>query len=439
MSETTGVEHTHRAAGLIASGRVLQVNVSSGGVPKLPVDGARVGPFGLDGDKHNEPTVHGGPHRAVCLFGIEVIERLNAEGHPIGPGGAGENLTTAGIEWSALPIGSTVSIGDSLVLELSWSATPCATQTGNFSDGNFNRILIDKHPYDSRMYARVLQEGFVAPGDAIAVVGPAPDSRAIDELVIKRLDRVEGKSSVAAWKAARDAGYDIRIVEDGELVMSACPDLPGPAFNQASGLAGLPNMLDIATRFYDRHGTTGYMWLAEPPWPDAVVTLDLGVFAACPADVPEIAPPPGVVIREIGADEADKYSSVRSGEPTAGGIAVADRNPWPQVYERLARSRSRQLFLAEIDGRAVGNASLHISAHTGWLRGATVSVEARGRGIQQALIATRARAAAAAGCDLIGASAEPDETSARNLERLGMRMVGRRTSFEYVPQVAARR
>src|SRR5207342_2970881 len=112
-------------------------------------------------------------------------------------------------EWSRLPIGATIEVGDELELELASSTTPCATQTGNFSDGNFNRILIDKHPSDSRMYARVLHEGSVQPGDSITVNSPAADSTAEDELILMRLDRAEGKSSVAAWKAAREAGYDI--------------------------------------------------------------------------------------------------------------------------------------------------------------------------------------------------------------------------------------
>ena len=45
-------------------------------------------------------TVHGGPYRAVCLYAIEAIERLQAEGHPVEPGSVGDNLTTSGIEWS---------------------------------------------------------------------------------------------------------------------------------------------------------------------------------------------------------------------------------------------------------------------------------------------------------------------------------------------------
>ena len=62
-------------------GRVLQVNVSPGGVPKLPVAEARVGRDGLDGDRHHHDTVHGGPHRAVCLLASEAIERVRADGH----------------------------------------------------------------------------------------------------------------------------------------------------------------------------------------------------------------------------------------------------------------------------------------------------------------------------------------------------------------------
>ena len=100
---------------------MLQVNVSRGGVPKLPVDRAWVGRLGLDGDAHKDRTEHGGPHRAVCLFGIEAIARLQAEGHPVEPGSVGENLTTSGVEWSLLPVGSRARIGDELELELASS------------------------------------------------------------------------------------------------------------------------------------------------------------------------------------------------------------------------------------------------------------------------------------------------------------------------------
>jgi MOSC domain-containing protein YiiM len=417
----------------IATGRIVQVNVSDGGVPKLPVERARVDRFGLEGDGHHEPTVHGGPHRAVCLFGIEVIERLQAEGHPIEAGGAGENLTTTGIEWSLLPVGSVIRVGNEVELELSSSTTPCATQTGNFSDGNFNRILIDKHPADSRMYARVLRGGVVTRGDAVAVMAPA-DTHGADELDLRWLDRAEGKSTVAAWKAARSAGFAIDFVEDGEVSMSSSAVLRGPAFNQAHGFAGLPNMLPLAFRFYDRHRTRGWIWAAEPPWPGATPDLTLGMYAAHPSEMPDFPAPDGVVIRPARADDPADFADVDAGNAGVGGVDDGAVNPWPAVLAALARTRARTIFVAELDGAVVGSASLHVSGTVGWMRGAVVARRARGRGIQRAFIAARARAAQQFGCDLVGASAEPELVSARNLERAGMRRLGIRSNYIYEPR-----
>lgn len=415
----------------IAAGRVLQVNVSSGGVPKLPVERARVGRFGLDGDAHREKTLHGGPHRAVCLFAMEAIERLQAEGHPIVAGGAGENLTTWGIEWSLLPVGARIDIGDALQLELSDSTTPCATQTGNFSDGNFNRILIDRHPSDSRMYARVLREGTVASGDPITVRPPVPNSTAADELLLKRLDRAETKSMVAAWKAARDAGFQVEIREDGEIAMASSRELPGPEFNQADGLARLPNMLPMATRFFDKHCTPGWLRLSEPPWPDAESDYDLGFYAADSREVADFPLPAGVTIRKIHADEIDLFNAVPGDAPTAGDDVSA--RLWPQVFARLVRTHSRHMFIAELDGVPIARASLSVTAKTGWLRSMLVDPAYRGRGLQQALISARARAAADLGCDLIGAAAAPGWISADNIERAGMRLLATRQHYVYDP------
>ena len=95
-----------RRAAPLGSGRVVQVNVSPGGVPKHAVSGTWVGRLGLEGDAQASPGVHGGPHRAVALFAIEAIRRVAAEGHAIGPGSAGENLTTEGVELATLAPGT---------------------------------------------------------------------------------------------------------------------------------------------------------------------------------------------------------------------------------------------------------------------------------------------------------------------------------------------
>ena len=416
------------------AGRVLQVNVSGGGVPKRPIERAWVGTFGLRGDQHAERTVHGGPHQAVCLYGIEAIERLQSEGHPVEPGSVGENLTTTGVEWSTLPVGTRARIGETLEIELASATTPCKTQARNFTDGRFSRISIDLYPSDSRMYARVLTEGEVKPGDPINVLPPAPDSRAVEELLLKRLDRAESKSSIASWRAARESGFEIHIVDDGDIAMACAPRLGGPAFNNASGLARYPNLVEIATDFYDRHRSAGWLWMDDPPWAGAEPSVTVGVFAADPMSVEEPEAIGGLSLRVIGPDDAAAFVGVRSGSSIPGGLTDPDApNPWPAVYEKLAKWPHRFLFLAELDGRPVGAASLHVHARTGWLRGAVVEPQARGRGIQRALIAARVKHAIEKGCDLIGSWAEPDGPSGANLERMGMRTVGTRRQYPHQP------
>jgi MOSC domain-containing protein YiiM len=152
------------------SGRVLQVNVSPGGVPKLPVPNAHVGRLGLAGDDHTDPAGHGGPNRAVCLLAIEAIRRVAAEGHPIAPGTTGENVTTEGVELGALPAGSRLAIGRELIVEITGPTSPCTNIAGSFLDGRFSRLSIRTNPPDTRVYASVVREGTVAPGDVVEVL-----------------------------------------------------------------------------------------------------------------------------------------------------------------------------------------------------------------------------------------------------------------------------
>lgn len=158
------------AVGSVAPGRVLQVAVSPGGVPKLAVPSAHVGRLGLDGDLHNDTVDHGGPMRAVSLLAIEAIRRVAAEDNPIAPGTTGENVTTEGIELGALPYGTRLAIGPDLVVELTSPVNPCKTIAHNFTDGRFARLSVKLHPLDTRVYASVVREGAIAAGDEIRVI-----------------------------------------------------------------------------------------------------------------------------------------------------------------------------------------------------------------------------------------------------------------------------
>jgi MOSC domain-containing protein YiiM/GNAT superfamily N-acetyltransferase len=410
-----------------ADGRVMQVNVSAGGVPKLPVERAWVGRLGLAGDGHRDRTEHGGPHRAVCLFAIEAIERLQADGHPVEPGSTGENLTTSGIEWSLLPIGTRARIGAELELELASSTTPCATQKPNFLGGRFSRISIDLHPSDSRMYARVLHEGEVRPGDAISLLPPAPDSRAEQHALLNRIEVVDGESSLRLWRAARAAGIDVRVLDDGELVAGATPALPTPAFNHAHGLRRLPHLLPEVLEHFDRARSAGLIPY-EAPTPGAQPDHQLAVHACPPAEVIEVEPTAGLDVQLLAESDQPDWISVFTDQ-----LPAVERHAWAVLLPALLMTRGVYPFIAKVDGRPIGTGLLHVKHSTGLLRGAVVLPAARGQGVQRALIAQRARLATELGCTLLASSAAPGSVSACNLERTGLAVIETHPVFRYEP------
>lgn len=149
------------------------MNVSPGGVPKLPLPVGEVTEAGITGDGHNDTKNHGGPERALCIFAIERIDLLAAEGHTIGPGSLGENITTRGIDWDAVLPGSRFTLGDGVLCEVTRYTTPCYKIADTFHDGDFNRVNQLTHPGWSRVYARVLQGGTVRPGDPVTLLPQA--------------------------------------------------------------------------------------------------------------------------------------------------------------------------------------------------------------------------------------------------------------------------
>ena len=160
--------HSLGAGAPSQKGSLVQVSSSNGGVPKAALPSATVGRRGVIGDRQAERRHHGRPLQALSIWSQEVIDELRGEGHPIGPGLAGENLTVAGIDWRTIRPGVRLLIGEVLA-EVSAFASPCKKNAQWFSDRDFRRIDHDLHPGWSRAYAWVLEGGAVAPGDDVLV------------------------------------------------------------------------------------------------------------------------------------------------------------------------------------------------------------------------------------------------------------------------------
>jgi MOSC domain-containing protein YiiM len=158
------------------TGTVVQVSVSRGGVPKLPVPSGELTEAGIVGDGWRYPF-HGGSRRAILLMTGEGIDELVARGFPVFPGAMGENLTTRGLDRRAMRIGQCLRIGEADIA-LTQVRTPCATLDA-YGAG------IQAAIYDARVqagdpasdrwgasgfYAAVIRGGTIRPGDTIALL-----------------------------------------------------------------------------------------------------------------------------------------------------------------------------------------------------------------------------------------------------------------------------
>jgi MOSC domain-containing protein YiiM len=162
----------------VSSASVLQINVSPGGVPKLPIPQGVVTPLGIAGDGHAHPQIHGGPRKAILLITAEGIDELKAQGFPLYHGALGENLTTQGLDRRKIRIGQRYRIGD-ILLEITKLRQPCDTLSvyglGRIQKAVYDEAVKAGNPESPRwglggFYAAVLRTGTIHPGDPIQLV-----------------------------------------------------------------------------------------------------------------------------------------------------------------------------------------------------------------------------------------------------------------------------
>lgn len=152
-------------------GTVTSLFRSDGGVPKLPVESVEVTWPGVVGDRQEDRANHGRPWQALCLWSTEVIDGFRAQGHPLAPGLAGENITLTGFDWSRMRPGVQLQLGD-VRAEVSAYAVPCRKNAAWFTGGRFDKMH-HKHGPISRLYATVVEPGRIAIGDPV-LLEPSP-------------------------------------------------------------------------------------------------------------------------------------------------------------------------------------------------------------------------------------------------------------------------
>ena len=115
--------------------------------------------YGLIGDAHADSSTH----RQVSLLAVESIDKMRELGFEVGPGDLAENLTTEGLEVASLPVGTQISIGKDVLLEVTQIGKECHSGCAIFRQTG--KCIMPKEG----VFARVLRGGSVRVGDQIVV------------------------------------------------------------------------------------------------------------------------------------------------------------------------------------------------------------------------------------------------------------------------------
>ena len=167
---------------------VLAVSISPGGIPKRPQEFALALKDGLIGDGRNHAK-HIRPDRALSLWDHEILQQLVAEGFPLMPGAAGENLTVVGLNVQPMPPGTLLRIGG-VVIKLEQPRKPCYVLDA--IDPRLKDVMVGRCGYR----ASVLRDGILRPRTPIEVVTTSDIGDANDRL--PTFDEVERPSGAIA-------------------------------------------------------------------------------------------------------------------------------------------------------------------------------------------------------------------------------------------------
>jgi len=142
------------------SAQVVAVCISEKkGERKIPVPSVELREeHGIVGDAHA-----GEWHRQVSLLAHESIEKMQRMGLTVDSGDFAENITTSGIELFSLPVGTRLTIGETL-LEVTQIGKECHTRCAIFYQAG--DCVMPKEG----IFVRVIRGGTVKAGDRVDIL-----------------------------------------------------------------------------------------------------------------------------------------------------------------------------------------------------------------------------------------------------------------------------
>lgn len=149
-------------------GKIVSINISDRkGVRKRPVEEVILkAEYGIEGDAHASSEWH----RQISLLAIESIRKMQTLGLDVKPGDFAENITTEGIDLLSLPIGTHMTIGKEIEVEVSQIGKECHTRCAIYYQAG--DCVMPKEG----IFVRVLKGGKIRIGDEIVVNDKGGDS-----------------------------------------------------------------------------------------------------------------------------------------------------------------------------------------------------------------------------------------------------------------------
>lgn len=114
---------------------------------------------GLDQDAHA-----GDWHRQVSLLDMQSIQRIRDKGLDVQAGNFAENITTEGIRLWELPVGTRMRLGKTAVVQVTQIGKECHDRCAIF-----HQVGDCVMPREG-IFAKVLREGIIRPGDSITIL-----------------------------------------------------------------------------------------------------------------------------------------------------------------------------------------------------------------------------------------------------------------------------
>jgi len=142
-------------------GKIVSINISDKkSVRKKPVKEAILKTdFGIEGDAHASSKWH----RQVSLLALESIRKMQDKGLKVNPGDFAENITTEGINLPKLPVGTKMTIGENIEVEVSQIGKKCHTRCEIYNQAG--DCIMPKEG----IFVKVLKGGKIREGDEIII------------------------------------------------------------------------------------------------------------------------------------------------------------------------------------------------------------------------------------------------------------------------------